>query len=169
MFAGYAPQKGTLGHPVSVLLGHAAPVTFLSFCEAAPWALLSVSLDATCRIWDAETSGAAVHVLQPSALFGKSPHPRLVCLEVPQLVPTAAHVPLDHVCPQKSTRRGLGTVLARSLALSLAAQSQAKGAMGQQQLAPRLLSTPFAQHALRPIRALLPQLSRHLKLGLRRH
>lgn len=81
-----APQEGTLGHPVSVLLGHVSPVTFLSFCEAAPGALLSVSLDSTCRIWDAETGGAAMHVLRPSALFGKEPHPRLVCLRCAQLV-----------------------------------------------------------------------------------
>lgn len=56
--------------PVSVLLGHTAPVTFIDFCSCIPDALLSSSLDGTCRIWSAKDGGAAVHVLTAAPLFG---------------------------------------------------------------------------------------------------
>lgn len=62
-------QAGRLGWPVSVLLGHTAPVTFVDFCRAVPDALLSSSFDGTCRIWDARAGGAALHVLRASPAF----------------------------------------------------------------------------------------------------
>ena len=65
-------QEGKLGHPVSVLLGHAQPVTFLDFCKAVPDVLLSSSMDGTCRIWDAARGGEAKHVLSPTSLFGQT-------------------------------------------------------------------------------------------------
>lgn len=63
-------QEGQLGVPVAVLLGHTAPVTFIDFCACIPDALLSSSLDGTCRIWSAKDGGAAVHVLTAAAIFG---------------------------------------------------------------------------------------------------
>ena len=63
-------QHGKLGHQVSVLLGHTGPVTFLDFCEAVPDALLSSSIDGTCRIWGATHPSSAMHILEPNALFG---------------------------------------------------------------------------------------------------
>ena len=63
------PQAGRLGWPVSVLLGHTAPVTFVDFCRAVPDALLSSSFDGTCRVWDARAGGAALHVLRASPGF----------------------------------------------------------------------------------------------------
>ena len=66
-------QQGTkLGHPVSVLLGHTQPVTFLDFCKAVPGILLSSSMDGTCRIWDACHGGAAKHTLSPTPHFGQA-------------------------------------------------------------------------------------------------
>ncbi|KAK9915369.1 hypothetical protein WJX75_008121 [Coccomyxa subellipsoidea] len=62
--------EGQLGVPVAVLLGHTAPVTFIDFCACIPDALLSSSLDGTCRIWSAKDGGAAVHVLTAAAIFG---------------------------------------------------------------------------------------------------
>lgn len=55
---------------MSVLLGHTAPVTFIDFCACIPDALLSSSLDGTCRIWSAKDGGAAVHVLTATPSFG---------------------------------------------------------------------------------------------------
>ena len=71
------PQAGRLGWPVSVLLGHTAPVTFVDFCRAVPDALLSSSFDGTCRVWDARAGGAALHVLRASPGFapGLDPNP----------------------------------------------------------------------------------------------
>ena len=63
-------QRDTLGHPLSVLMGHQGPVTYVDFNKVIPNALLSSSYDGTCRIWDATTSGQAAHVMQASALFG---------------------------------------------------------------------------------------------------
>lgn len=63
-------QENHLGHPVSVLLGHTAPVSFMDFCSCIPEALLSSSLDGTCRIWNAREGGPAVHVLTATAVFG---------------------------------------------------------------------------------------------------
>ncbi len=57
---------------MSVLLGHAQPVTFVDFCKAAPDVLLSSSNDGTCRIWDARHGGDAKHVLSPTLLFGQT-------------------------------------------------------------------------------------------------
>lgn len=70
-------QAGRLGWPVSVLLGHTAPVTFVDFCRAVPDALLSSSFDGTCRVWDARAGGAALHVLRASPGFapGLDPNP----------------------------------------------------------------------------------------------
>ena len=62
-------QAERLGWPVSVLLGHMAPVTFVDFCRAVPDALLSSSFDGTCRVWDARAGGAALHVLRASPGF----------------------------------------------------------------------------------------------------
>eukprot|EP00798_Chlamydomonas_sp_ICE-L_P031195 gene31195-6342_t len=63
-------QDVTLGHPVSVLLGHDAGVTFIDFSSASSVILLSSSFDGTCRIWNAREGGAALHVLTPSPAFG---------------------------------------------------------------------------------------------------
>lgn len=65
-------QETKLGHPVSVLLGHAQPVTFVDFCKAAPEVLLTSSNDGTCRIWDARRGGDAKHMLSPTPLFGQT-------------------------------------------------------------------------------------------------
>ena len=63
-------QDGKLGQQVSVFLGHTGPVTFLDFCEAMPDALLSSSIDGTCRIWGVTHSSSAIHILEPNAHFG---------------------------------------------------------------------------------------------------
>ena len=63
-------QGAQLGHPVSVLLGHTGPVTFIDFCRTVHYALVSSSYDGTCRLWNATTSGPALHVLPISATFG---------------------------------------------------------------------------------------------------
>ncbi len=55
---------------MSVLLGHTAPATFIDFCSCIPEALLSSSLDGSCRIWNAREGGPAVHVLTATAEFG---------------------------------------------------------------------------------------------------
>ena len=59
-----------MGHPVSVLVGHQAPVTYVDFNKAIPNALLSSSFDGTCRIWDATNSAWAPKVMKASAAFG---------------------------------------------------------------------------------------------------
>ncbi|KAK9829398.1 hypothetical protein WJX72_005590 [[Myrmecia] bisecta] len=63
-------EADVLGHPVSVLVGHTAAVTFVDFCRALPHALLSSSFDGTCRIWNAQTSAPAAIVLRASPQFG---------------------------------------------------------------------------------------------------
>ena len=63
-------QGAQLGHPLSVLLGHTGPVTFIEFCRTVHYALVSSSYDGTCRLWNATTSGPALHVLPISATFG---------------------------------------------------------------------------------------------------
>ncbi|KAK9840987.1 hypothetical protein WJX81_004207 [Elliptochloris bilobata] len=68
-------QDGRLGWPVSVLLGHTAPVTFVDFCRVVPDALLSSSFDGTCRIWDARAGGAALHVLRAAPVFAPDFNP----------------------------------------------------------------------------------------------
>lgn len=65
-----AVQRDTLGHPLSVLMGHQGPVTYVDFNKVIPSALLSSSYDGTCRIWDVTSSGQAAHVMQATALFG---------------------------------------------------------------------------------------------------
>jgi len=57
-------QAGEIGNPVSVLLGHTAPVSFVSFHPLLPAVLLSSSFDGTCRLWDASAGGGAMHVLR---------------------------------------------------------------------------------------------------------
>jgi WD40 repeat protein len=52
-----------VGHPVSVLMGHQAPVSFVNFHPAFPGVLLSSSFDGTCRLWDASVCGGPMHVL----------------------------------------------------------------------------------------------------------
>lgn len=63
-------QEGQLGHPVSVLLGHAGPATFIDFSPAHADVLLSSSADGTCRLWAARQGGPAAHVLTASPAFG---------------------------------------------------------------------------------------------------
>lgn len=45
----FSLQEGTLGHPVSVLCGHATAVPRIQFSPLLPWVLLSCSQDGTCR------------------------------------------------------------------------------------------------------------------------
>ncbi|KAL0034434.1 hypothetical protein WJX79_002167 [Trebouxia sp. C0005] len=59
-----------LGHPVSVLVGHQGPVTYVDFNRTIPNALLSSSFDGTCRIWDATNSAWPAKVMQACPLFG---------------------------------------------------------------------------------------------------
>ncbi|KAK9831147.1 hypothetical protein WJX74_004971 [Apatococcus lobatus] len=63
-------KEGQLGYPVSVLVGHEGPVTFVDFSRVHPSALLSSSYDGTCRIWDATRPGLAPKVLPVSPAFG---------------------------------------------------------------------------------------------------
>lgn len=63
-------QRDDLGHPLSVLLGHQGPVTYVDFNKIIPNALVSSSYDGTCRIWDATNSSWPSKVLRASALFG---------------------------------------------------------------------------------------------------
>ena len=65
-------QDGKLGQQVSVFLGHTGPVTFLDFCEAMPDALLSSSIDGTCRIWGVTHSSSAIHILAKCPLWARS-------------------------------------------------------------------------------------------------
>lgn len=61
-----------------MLQGHQAPITFIDFHPKLPAALLSSSLDGTCRIWDASSSHPAVHILQAHPNFNPLPsHPAL--------------------------------------------------------------------------------------------
>ncbi|GFR48989.1 hypothetical protein Agub_g11008, partial [Astrephomene gubernaculifera] len=69
-------QEDTLGWPVSVLSGHTAAVSFLDFHPHLPEALLSCSIDSTCRIWNARDPGVAALVLRPGASFGVTGQPR---------------------------------------------------------------------------------------------
>ena len=59
-----------MGYPVSVLVGHTGPVTFVDFSRVHACALLSSSYDGTCRIWDATNPSQAPKVLSASAAFG---------------------------------------------------------------------------------------------------
>ena len=59
-----------MGHPVSVLVGHQGPVTYVDFNKTIPNALLSSSFDGTCRIWDATNSAWPAKVMQACPLFG---------------------------------------------------------------------------------------------------
>ncbi|KAL0024726.1 hypothetical protein WJX77_011758 [Trebouxia sp. C0004] len=59
-----------LGHPVSVLVGHQGPVTYVDFNRTIPNALLSSSFDGTCRIWDATNSAWPAKVMRACPLFG---------------------------------------------------------------------------------------------------
>lgn len=68
----YAPavQDDKLGHPVSVLVGHQGPVTYVDFNRSVPNALLSSSFDGTCRIWDANNSAWPAKVMPACPFFG---------------------------------------------------------------------------------------------------
>jgi hypothetical protein len=58
-------QEPRVGHPVSVLRGHTALVSYLDFSRVLPDILLSSSFDGTCRIWDVRhPEGHAMHVLE---------------------------------------------------------------------------------------------------------
>ena len=63
-------QKDKLGHPVSVLVGHEGPVTYVDFNRNIPNALLSSSFDGTCRIWDANNSAWPPRVMRACPSFG---------------------------------------------------------------------------------------------------
>jgi len=63
-------QGDKLGHPVSVLVGHQGPVTYVDFNRTIPNALLSSSFDGTCRIWDATNSAWPAKVMRACPLFG---------------------------------------------------------------------------------------------------
>lgn len=63
-------QEGQLGFPVSVLVGHGGPVTFVDFSRVHASALLSSSYDGTCRVWDATQPSQAPKVLPVSSAFG---------------------------------------------------------------------------------------------------
>ncbi|KAL3137809.1 hypothetical protein ABBQ38_005065 [Trebouxia sp. C0009 RCD-2024] len=59
-----------LGHPVSVLVGHQGPVTYVDFNRTVPNVLLSSSFDGTCRIWDATNSAWPAKVMRACPSFG---------------------------------------------------------------------------------------------------
>lgn len=63
-------QEHDLGHPVSVLVGHQGPVTYVDFNRTVPNALLSSSFDGTCRIWDATNSAWPAMVMRACPSFG---------------------------------------------------------------------------------------------------
>lgn len=65
-----AEQDDKLGHPVSVLVGHQGPVTYVDFNRSVPNALLSSSFDGTCRIWDATNSAWPAKVMPACPSFG---------------------------------------------------------------------------------------------------
>lgn len=65
-----AVQDDKLGHPVSVLVGHQGPVTYVDFNRSVPNALLSSSFDGTCRIWDATNSAWPAKVMRACPFFG---------------------------------------------------------------------------------------------------
>ena len=65
-------QEGEIGYPVSVLVGHTGPVTFVDFSNVHASALLSSAYDGTCRIWDATDPSLAPIVLPASTSFGLS-------------------------------------------------------------------------------------------------
>jgi hypothetical protein len=106
-------QDDHLGEPVSVLLGHDAPVSYIDFSQVLPSALLSSSSDGTCRIWNVrDKAGQAIHVLRVSPTFAtlqrptrtaRVPAAQLLAASEPQLrgaagtaggngPPAAAHV-----------------------------------------------------------------------------
>ena len=60
-------QEGEIGHPVSVLLGHTGPASFLDFHKVIPDILLSSSFDGTCRLWSAAAGGGCLFKLQAAA------------------------------------------------------------------------------------------------------
>lgn len=60
-------QEGEIGHPVSVLLGHTGPASFLDFHKVVPDILLSSSFDGTCRLWSAAAGGGCLFKLQAAA------------------------------------------------------------------------------------------------------
>lgn len=71
------PQSpmGRPGLPVSVLVGHGGPASFVDFHPALPDALLSASFDGTCRIWTARDAAAPPIVLGADPLrFGLTGH-----------------------------------------------------------------------------------------------
>eukprot|EP00201_Polytomella_parva_P018561 CAMPEP_0175059780 /NCGR_PEP_ID=MMETSP0052_2-20121109/12623_1 /TAXON_ID=51329 ORGANISM="Polytomella parva, Strain SAG 63-3" /NCGR_SAMPLE_ID=MMETSP0052_2 /ASSEMBLY_ACC=CAM_ASM_000194 /LENGTH=481 /DNA_ID=CAMNT_0016325369 /DNA_START=183 /DNA_END=1625 /DNA_ORIENTATION=- len=49
-------KSSTLGHPIALLLGHTASVTYLDFHPKIPFALLSCSSDGSLRIWNADSN-----------------------------------------------------------------------------------------------------------------
>ncbi|KAK9864164.1 hypothetical protein WJX84_009425 [Apatococcus fuscideae] len=65
-------KAGQMGYPVSVLVGHEGPVTFVDFSRVHACVLLSSSYDGTCRIWDATSPASPPHVLPASTVFGPS-------------------------------------------------------------------------------------------------
>eukprot|EP00884_Botryococcus_braunii_P018016 jgi/Botrbrau1/4899/Bobra.118_1s0013.1 len=67
----------SVGHPVSVLVGHTAPVSYVDFSRALPDVLLSTSFDGTCRIWNVQdTQGQAMHVLSATPTLESLALPR---------------------------------------------------------------------------------------------
>ncbi len=64
-------QAHNLGCPISVLVGHTSPVTYLNFSPIVPHVLLSSSFDGTCRLWNATDAGAPPMVLHARAGFAQ--------------------------------------------------------------------------------------------------
>lgn len=62
-------EEDTLGHHVSAMVGHQQGVTFIAWSPVLPNALLSVSLDGTCRLWHTER-GIEVIRVKPLGRFG---------------------------------------------------------------------------------------------------
>ncbi len=60
-------QEGEIGTPVSVLLGHRGPVSFLDFHKAVPEILVTSSFDGTCRLWSAVAGGGCLFQLRAAA------------------------------------------------------------------------------------------------------
>lgn len=117
-------QSDSLGYPISVLQGHTAPISFISFHRHSPHMLLSSSLDGTCRIWDAHAGGTALHTLATGPSFGPS-H------QLPRGLPVttrhaqaAARVdgeapPAAEAAANENVRTALATVKQRSCAFEL--------------------------------------------------
>lgn len=60
-------QSKDIGELRSVLVGHTGVVTYVDFSPTHPHALLSSSVDGTCRVWDATSSGVAPRVLSATS------------------------------------------------------------------------------------------------------